>query len=124
MLKQDDVKKSFSPTLISWLIAVIVGIILPLFLQDFIANQISNLSTPLPTSVEETVTPNPALMFTASLFLFMIAVGYVFAIGYQILSLATVQKISLIWSFVLTILGPLFIWLILPYAFVALGTGN
>lgn len=107
---------SFTPNIIAWLIAIAMGVILPLFSQDFIANQIINLSSPLPTSVNEVVsTPTSSTMLLASLALFTLSCLYVIAIGFQIFFITKIQKIYTIFSFTLTIVGPIFIWLILPY---------
>jgi len=113
-------KTIFSPPIISWAVAIVIGIVLPLFLQDVIASQIANLGTKLPETADEIVIPNPALMLVASLVLFVIASFWVFALGLQIYYIATIKKISSIWPFFITILGPIFIWAIVPYALIVL----
>jgi hypothetical protein len=113
--------KSFTPTMINWLIALIVGLIIPLFSQDFVGNQIVKFSTPLPTTVDEIVTiADPSAMLFAALSLLILTGGYVIALGFQILYIAKLQTTNTVFSFALTLIGPFIVWLVLPYVFFVL----
>ena len=117
MDEEKETPKSFSPFMVSWLIAIVVGIIAPLFTQEIVARQVSNLSV-LPSTGEET--PNAATTFAAAIVLFVAITLYVTAIGFQIFYISLRRKISSILPFVITALGPLFIWLVLPYSLIFL----
>lgn len=114
-----DARRTFSPALINWLIGIAVGIVVPLFAQDIIASQISNLST-LPTITGTKInTVDPTSVFIAACVLFVVFVGYVASLAYQIRYISSLRTHSSVWAFVITSVGPIFVWLVLPYALIA-----
>lgn len=120
MTKEEKTSKLFTPSIISWVIAISIGLVAPLFLQGIVAGQISNLSTHIPQTTDEIVKPDPAGMFAASLFLFILAFGYIVAVASQIYYIATLKVFKSIWPFVITVLGPVFMWTVVPYGVVVL----
>lgn len=120
MTKEEKPSKLFTPAVISWVVAIAVGLVAPLFLQGIVAGQISNLSTHIPQTTDEIVKPDPAGMFVASLFLFILAFGYIVAIASQIYYIAILKTFKSIWPFVITVLGPVFMWTVVPYGVVVL----
>jgi hypothetical protein len=120
MTKEEKTSKLFTPVIVSWIIAIAVGLVAPLFLQGMVAGQISSLSTHVPQTADEIVKPDPAGMFAASLFLFVLAFGYLVAVASQIYYIATLKTFKSIWPFVITVLGPAFMWTVVPYGVVVL----
>lgn len=114
-----NTRNLFSPALTNWLIGVVVGVIVPLFAQDIIASQISNLST-LPTNTGTKINAvDPVTIFIAACVLFVVFVGYVATLAYQIRYISSLKTHSSVWAFVITCVGPIFVWFVLPYALIA-----
>lgn len=115
---------SFSPLTVSWLVAITVGIIMPLFIHDFIIAQLSLFSPTVSPDMGTVTSPTSSTLLLASLSLFLIAVVYISALGFQILTIAKLKKAFAIIPFVVTVLGPFFIWLTVPYLVAAITSGG
>jgi hypothetical protein len=102
-------------TMSGWILALVFGIIIPLFSQNIIADNISQFSSRMPDTVNEIIPVDPMQVLVAASILFAFVIIFVLANAYHILLIARTKKVSSVFAMVVTLIGPLFIWIMLPY---------
>jgi glucan phosphoethanolaminetransferase (alkaline phosphatase superfamily) len=104
-----------TPLMSGWILALLFGVIIPLFFQNIIADNISHLSTKTPDTAEELVPTDPMQVLVAASILFVFVTIFVLINSYHILLIAKTRKMASVFALVVTLVGPLFIWLVVPY---------
>lgn len=104
----------FTPLTILWLSAVAFGVILPVVLQGTVASWVSDLSSASYLENGVPVTPTLNDFYISVAFLTMILIGYIIVFCHQAFYVFKNKNYSSLWSLILILTGPIFIWLVLP----------
>lgn len=104
----------FTPLTILWLSAVAFGVILPVILQGTVASWVSDLSSASYLENGVPVTPTLNDFYISVAFLTMILIGYIIVFCHQAFYVFKNKNYSSLWSLILILTGPIFIWLVLP----------
>lgn len=104
----------FTPLTILWLSAVAFGVILPVILQGTVASWVSDLSSASYLENGVPVTPTLNDFYISVAFLTMILIVYIIVFCHQAFYVFKNKNYSSLWSLILILTGPIFIWLVLP----------
>ena len=107
-------KSVFTPLTTLWLSAVAFGVILPIILQNIVASWVSNLSSASYLENGVPVTPTLNDFYVSVAFLTLLLIGYIIVFSHQAFYVFKNKNYSSLWSLILILTGPIFIWLVLP----------
>lgn len=107
-------KSVFTPLTTLWLSAVAFGVILPIILQNMVASWVSNLSSASYLENGVPVTPTLNDFYVSVAFLTLLLIGYIIVFSHQAFYVFKNKNYSSLWSLILILTGPIFIWLVLP----------
>lgn len=108
------IKSVFTPLVSLWLSAVMFGLILPVLSQNIIASWVSNLSSASYLQNGVAITPTLSDFYNSVAFLTAIIILYIIVSCHQAFYVFKIGKYAGLWSLIVTITGPIFVWLVLP----------
>lgn len=108
------IKSVFTPLVSLWLSAVMFGLILPVLSQSVVASWVSNLSSASYLQNGVAITPTLSDFYNSVAFLTAIIILYIIVSCHQAFYVFKTGKYAGLWSLIVTITGPIFVWLVLP----------
>jgi hypothetical protein len=108
------VAKIFSPTVVGWLVALLAGVLAPIFLQPYVSTVIAGLSSQADLVGGKIVEYGTAEFNTAVSVLVGVFSGWFVAVAHQLWLLVFSRRYGLVWSLVITAVGPAIVWFLLP----------
>ena len=107
----------FSGTAVIWLTAIVMGILAPALLASSVSSWIGDLSSSPALVAGEVIIPQESDFFAAVIKLGVLFTTYVITVLHLFYFTVIRCKYVEIWATVLTLIGPLCVWFVIPMLF-------